>query len=83
VIAEISAVRGLGRWTAEIFLIFHLGRPDVISGGDLGIRKAIMIEDGLAAMPTPKEVEERALRWSPNRSLAGLYLWESLHAVPQ
>jgi DNA-3-methyladenine glycosylase II len=43
-IAEISAVRGLGRWTAEMFLLFHLGRPDVISGGDLGIRKAIMHE---------------------------------------
>jgi len=82
-IAEISAVRGLGRWTAEIFLLFHLGRPDVISGGDLGIRKAIMVEYGLPAMPTPKEVEKRALRWSPNRSLASLYLWESLHAVPQ
>jgi DNA-3-methyladenine glycosylase II len=82
VIEEIVAVRGLGRWTAEMFLLFHLGRPDVISGGDLGIRKAIMIEDGLAAMPTPKEVEERAVGWSPNRSLASLYLWESLHAVP-
>jgi DNA-3-methyladenine glycosylase II len=42
-----------------------------------------MVEDGLEAMPTPKEVEERAVRWSPNRSLASLYLWESLHAVPQ
>jgi DNA-3-methyladenine glycosylase II len=82
VIAEISAVRGLGRWSAEIFLLVHLGRPDVISGGDLGIRRAIMIEDGLDAMPTPKQVEERAERWRPNRSLAGLYLWESLHAVP-
>jgi DNA-3-methyladenine glycosylase II len=82
-IAEISAVRGLGRWSAEIFLLFHLGRPDVISGGDLGIRKAIMVEYGLAVMPTPKEVDQRALRWSPNRSLASLYLWESLHAVPQ
>jgi DNA-3-methyladenine glycosylase II len=81
-IAEISAVRGLGRWTAEMFLLFHLGRPDVISGGDLGIRKAIMVEYGLAAMPTPKEVEERSERWRPNRSLACLYLWESLHAVP-
>jgi DNA-3-methyladenine glycosylase II len=82
VIEEISAVRGLGRWSAEVFLLFHLGRPDVISGGDLGIRKAIMVEDGLAAMPTPKQVEERAERWRPNRSLASLYLWESLHAVP-
>jgi DNA-3-methyladenine glycosylase II len=82
-IEEISAVRGLGRWTAEMFLLFHLGRPDVISGGDLGIRKAIMVEYRLGGMPTPKEVEERAVRWSPNRSLASLYLWESLHAVPQ
>lgn len=81
-IAEISAVRGLGRWTAEMFLLFHLGRPDVVSGGDLGIRKAIMLEYGLPAMPTPKEVEERAEQWRPNRSLASLYLWESLHAVP-
>ncbi len=81
-IAEISAVRGFGRWSAEVFLLLHLGRPDVIVGGDLGIRKAVMIEDGLDSMPTPKEVEERAERWRPNRSLACLYLWESLHAVP-
>lgn len=81
-IVEISAVRGLGRWTAEVFLLLHLGRPDVIVSGDLGIRKAIMLEDGLAAMPTPKEVVARADPWRPNRSLACLYLWESLHAVP-
>jgi DNA-3-methyladenine glycosylase II len=81
-IAEISAVRGLGRWTAEMFLLFHLGRPDVISGGDLGIRKAIMVEYELAEMPTPSQVEERSRLWSPNRSLASLYLWESLAAVP-
>jgi DNA-3-methyladenine glycosylase II len=78
-VAEISAVRGLGRWTAEVFLMVHLGRPDVVVGGDLGIRKAVMIEYGLAKMPTPKEVEERAEAWRPNRSLACLYLWECLH----
>jgi DNA-3-methyladenine glycosylase II len=82
VIAEIVAVRGFGRWTAEIFLIMHLGRPDVVVSGDLGIQRAIMIEDRLEAMPTPKEVEARAEPWRPNRSLACLYLWESLHAVP-
>lgn len=81
-ITEISAVRGLGRWTAEVFLLLHLGRPDVIVSGDLGIRKAIMLEDGLEAMPTPKAVVTRAEPWRPNRSLACLYLWESLHAVP-
>ena len=82
VIEELVAVRGLGRWTAEMFLIFHLGRPDVISGGDLGIRKAIMVEYRLKAMPTPKEVERRGERWAPNRSLASLYLWESLAIAP-
>jgi len=82
VIEEIVAVRGLGRWTAEMFLLFHLGRPDVISGGDLGIRKAIQIEYGLDEMPTPGQVEEIGETWKPHRSLASLYLWESLAAVP-
>ncbi len=82
VIEEIVAVRGLGRWTAEMFLIFHLQRPDVLSGGDLGIRKAIQIEYGLVEMPTPQAVVEMSERWSPHRSLASLYLWESLAAVP-
>ena len=75
-------MRGLGQWTAEMFLIFHLERPDVLSGGDLGIRKAIQIEYGLEEMPTPQETVAIGERWSPNRSLASLYLWESLAAVP-
>ncbi|MDQ2629613.1 MAG: DNA-3-methyladenine glycosylase [Actinomycetota bacterium] len=82
VIAEIVAVRGLGQWTAEMFLLFHLERPDVLSGGDLGIRKAIQIEYGLAEMPPPKRVIEIGEPWRPHRSLASLYLWESLAAVP-
>jgi len=82
VIAEICEVRGFGRWTAEVFLLLHLGRPDVVVGGDLGIRKAIMVEYRLGSMPTPEEVEARAEPWRPERSLACLYLWESLHAVP-
>lgn len=81
-IAEIVAVRGLGRWTAEMFLIFHLERPDVLSGGDLGIRKAIQVEYGLDEMPTPARAIEIGERWRPHRSLASLYLWESLAAVP-
>jgi DNA-3-methyladenine glycosylase II len=81
-IEEIVAVRGLGRWTAEMFLIFHLERPDVLSGGDLGIRKAIQVEYGLEEMPTPERVMEIGVPWSPRRSLASLYLWESLAAVP-
>jgi DNA-3-methyladenine glycosylase II len=82
VIEEIVAVRGLGRWTAEMFLLFHLQRPDVLSGGDLGIRKAIQIEYGLEEMPTPTQVLEIGEPWRPHRSLASLYLWESLAAVP-
>jgi DNA-3-methyladenine glycosylase II len=82
VIEEIVAVRGLGRWTAEMFLLFHLQRPDVLSGGDLGIRKAIQVEYGLGEMPTPTRVIEIGEPWRPYRSLASLYLWESLAAVP-
>lgn len=82
VIAEIVAVRGLGRWTAEMFLLFHLERPDVLSGGDLGIRKAIQVEYGLEEMPTPTRVIEIGEAWRPHRSLASLYLWESLAAIP-
>lgn len=82
VIEEIVAVRGLGRWTAEMFLLFHLERPDVLSGGDLGIRKAIQIEYGLKEMPPPTRVQEIGEPWRPYRSLASLYLWESLAAVP-
>jgi len=81
-IEEIVAVRGLGRWTAEMFLLFHLQRPDILSGGDLGIRKAIQIEYGLDEMPPPQRVIEIGEPWRPHRSLASLYLWESLAAVP-
>lgn len=81
-IEEIVAVRGLGRWSAEMFLIFHLERPDVLSGGDLGIRKAIQVGWGLEEMPTPERVLEIGEPWRPHRSLASLYLWESLAIVP-
>jgi DNA-3-methyladenine glycosylase II len=82
VIEEIVAVRGLGQWTAEMFLLFHLERPDVLSGGDLGIRKAVQVEYGLEEMPTPTKVIEIGEPWRPHRSLASLYLWESLAATP-
>jgi DNA-3-methyladenine glycosylase II len=81
-IEELVAVRGLGRWTAEMFLLFHLERPDILSGGDLGIRKAVQIEYGLDETPAPERVIEIGEPWRPHRSLASLYLWESLAAVP-
>lgn len=82
VVEEIVAVRGLGQWTAEMFLLFHLRRPDVLSGGDLGIRKAVQVEYGLGEMPTPQRVLEIGEPWRPHRSLASLYLWESLANAP-
>lgn len=82
VIEEIVAVRGLGVWTAEMFLMFHLERPDVLSGGDLGIRKAVQVEYGLEEMPPPAKVLEIGEPWRPHRSLASLYLWESLANAP-
>lgn len=77
VIETLVALRGLGRWSAEMFLIFDLGRPDVFSGGDLGLRRGIGIAYGLAEPPPPEEAIAIAERWSPHRSLASLYLWEA------
>ena len=78
VIETLVALRGLGRWSAEMFLIFNLGRPDVFSGGDLGLRHGIRIAYGMEEPPTPQEAEEIAERWSPYRTLASLYLWEAV-----
>ena len=82
VIERIVAVRGLGQWSAEMFLIFHLERPDVLSGGDLGIRRAVEIQYGLPELPPPEHVVEIGAAWAPHRSLASLYLWESLANAP-
>jgi DNA-3-methyladenine glycosylase II len=78
VIETLIALRGLGRWSAEMFLIFDLARPDVFSGGDLGLRQGIRIAYELDEPPTPEEAIAIAERWSPNRSLASLYLWEAV-----
>jgi DNA-3-methyladenine glycosylase II len=82
VIAELTAVKGIGDWSAHMFLMFHLGRPDVLAVGDLGIRKAIMQLYGLAAMPTPAEMEAIGEPWRPYRTIACIYLWHSLDVVP-
>jgi DNA-3-methyladenine glycosylase II len=82
VVAELIEIHGVGRWTAEMFLIFHLGRPDVVSTGDLGIRRAVQIEYGLDDLPAPAELERIAEPWRPHRTLACLYLWRSLAATP-
>jgi DNA-3-methyladenine glycosylase II len=82
VIEVLTAIKGLGRWTVDMFLMFHLGRPDVLPVGDLGIRKAIQIHYGLKELPKAAEMEQIAEPWRPHRTLASLYLWESLDNRP-
>jgi DNA-3-methyladenine glycosylase II len=82
VVADLIEIHGIGRWTAEMFLIFHLGRPDVVSTGDLGIRRAVQIAYGLDELPAPAELERIAEPWRPHRTLACLYLWRSLAVTP-
>jgi DNA-3-methyladenine glycosylase II len=82
VIAELVAVRGIGVWSAHMFLMFHLQRPDVLPVGDLGIRRAVMQRYGLPELPAPSELEAIAEPWHPYRTLACRYLWRSLDATP-
>ncbi len=82
VIANLVAVKGIGPWSAHMFLMFHLGRPDVLAVGDLGIRRAMMVHYGLPALPAAAEMELIAQPWRPQRTLACLFLWRSLDAVP-
>ncbi|KFN49733.1 DNA-3-methyladenine glycosylase family protein [Arenimonas composti] len=74
-IERLTAVRGIGRWTVEMMLMFRLGRPDVLPVDDLGVRKGAMILDRRDDLPKPRELAERGEAWGPYRTLAGLYLW--------
>ena len=74
-------VRGIGRWTVEMMLMFRLGRPDVLPIDDLGIRKGAQVVDKSDAMPTPKELAARGERWGPYRSYASFYLWRIADAA--
>jgi DNA-3-methyladenine glycosylase II len=78
VIGRLTQVKGIGVWTAHMFLIFALQRTDVLPTGDLGIRNAIRKAYNLDALPTPEEMEQMALRWRPYCSVASWYLWRSL-----
>jgi DNA-3-methyladenine glycosylase II len=82
VIAELTAVRGIGEWSAHMFLMFQLQRPDVLAPGDLGIRRAIQLAYELPELPPPAEVERIAEPWRPHRTTACRYLWRSLDNTP-
>ncbi len=81
VVAELVAVKGLGEWSAHMFLIFHLDRPDVLAWGDLGVRRGAERLYGLDGLPSPDELRAIAEPWRPHRTLACRYLWRSLDAA--
>lgn len=83
IIAALVPIRGIGRWTVEMMLMFRLGRPDVLPVDDLGVRKGAQAVDRLDAMPAPKALAERGERWGPYRSYASLYLWRIADAASQ
>jgi DNA-3-methyladenine glycosylase II len=78
VIARVSAVRGIGRWTGEMFLIFSLGRPDVLPVDDLGVRRGMQIAYGLTELPKPDEMRRIAEPWRRYRSAGTWYMWRAL-----
>ncbi|MDQ4128064.1 MAG: hypothetical protein M3151_08995 [Actinomycetota bacterium] len=78
VIRQITGVKGLGRWSADMFLMFHLARPDVLPVGDLGIRRAVERWYGLPGLPDADTLHAIAAPWRPERTLACFYLWKTL-----
>jgi len=75
IIDALVPIRGIGRWTVEMMLMFRLGRPDILPIDDLGVRKGAQRVDKAEAMPTPKELALRGEKWGPYRTYASLYLW--------
>jgi DNA-3-methyladenine glycosylase II len=81
IIAELTRVKGIGRWTAEMFLIFNLGRPDVLPVDDLGIRNGVMRAYGLEKPPRAAELRQLGEPWRPYRTVATWYIWQSTRIV--
>ena len=82
IIAALTQVRGIGRWTAEMFLMFRLGRPDVLPVDDYGIRKGFAVAFKKRELPTPEAITKRGERWKPYRTLASWYLWRAAEQAP-
>ncbi|HWC45563.1 MAG TPA: hypothetical protein VG868_05550, partial [Casimicrobiaceae bacterium] len=82
IIDKLVRVKGIGRWTVHMFLIFRLGRPDVLPELDLGIQNAIRRAYRLRRQPKPKDVLRIGKSWTPHASVASWYLWRSLESVP-
>jgi DNA-3-methyladenine glycosylase II len=78
IIDRLTQVRGIGRWTVEMLLMFRLGRPDVLPVGDYGVRKGFSLVYGTEAMPTPRELARYGERWQPYRTVASWYMWRAV-----
>jgi DNA-3-methyladenine glycosylase II len=78
IVERLTQVRGIGRWTVEMLLIFHLGRPDVLPADDFGVRAGFRVAYGLADLPKPKELLLHGERWRPYRTTAAWYLWRAV-----
>ena len=83
IIEELIRIKGVGRWTAEMFLMFSLARPDVFSYGDLGLQNAIKKIYGMKSKPTTKQMEKLSKKWIPYRTYAAIFLWRSLANEPE
>ena len=83
IIEHLTQVRGIGRWTVEMLLIFRLGRPDVLPVGDYAVRKGFSLAYGLEDLPKPKELIQYGERWRPYRSVASWYMWRVNELTPQ
>ena len=77
IVERLTEVRGIGRWTVEMLLIFRLGRPDVLPADDYGIRKGFAVAFKKRALPTRQDVERYGARWKPYRTVASWYLWRA------
>lgn len=77
-IAALTQVKGFGEWSAHMLLMFHLGRPDILPVGDLGVRNGMKVAYGLEQAPTPKEAKEIGAKWSPYATVASWYMWQIL-----
>jgi 3-methyladenine DNA glycosylase/8-oxoguanine DNA glycosylase len=83
IVRRLTPVRGIGRWTVEMLLIFRLGRPDVLPVDDYGVRKGFAVAFGRPDLPTPKELAAYGARWAPYRTAASWYLWRATELAPR
>lgn len=82
IVSRLTEVHGIGPWTAQMFLLFKLGRLDILPAGDLGVQEGVRILDGLASRPGPAEIRARTNIWAPLRSIGTLAMWRLVDGTP-